>query len=136
MATNEQKAAITQNAIGALALIHRQYLPLTIQERFGDVVYDYDTQMYKNGHFRQLLRFAINLSMSSPLFGAALGGSIGFFMFNPLMAFALGGAGIGLGVYGKTQHKDSTKDVVNNMFFDYSTSKSTHLSYHNQYLMK
>jgi len=30
MATEEQKAAITQNAIGALALIHRQYLPLTI----------------------------------------------------------------------------------------------------------
>lgn len=136
MATEAQKAAITQSAIGALALIHRQYLPLTIQERFGDAVYDYDTQMYKNGHFKQLLRFAINLSMSSPLFGAALGGSIGFFMFNPLAAFALGGIGAGLGVYGKTQQKDSAKNVVKNMFSDYSTSKSTHMSYHNQYLMK
>ena len=127
MATDAQKAAITQSAIGALALIHRQYLPLTIQERFGEVVYDYDTQMYKNGHFRQLLRFAINLSMSSPLFGAALGGSVGFFMFNPLAAFALGGIGVGLGMYGKVNEKPATKDVIKNML---------HMSYHNQYLMK
>lgn len=136
MATNEQKAAITQNAIGALALIHRQYLPLTIQERFGEAVYDYDTQMYKNGHFKQLLRFAVNLSMSSPLIGAALGGSIGFFMFNPLAAFAMGAVGVGLGVHGKNAQKPSAKEVVKNMFSDYSTSKSTHMSYHNQYLIK
>ena len=136
MATEEQKAAITQNAIGALALIHRQYLPLTIQERFGETVYDYDTQMYKNGHFKNLIRFAINLAMSSPLLGAAIGGSVGFFMFNPLMAFALGGAGIATGIYGKSTQKQSTKEVVNQMFNDFSTSKSTHMSYHNRYLMK
>ena len=136
MATMEQKAAITQNSIGALALIHRQYLPLTIQERFGDVVYDYDTQMYKNGHFKQLIMFAVNLSMSSPLFGAAIGGSLGFFMFNPLVAFVLGGVGVGLGVYGRQQQKDNAKETVNNMFNDFSTSKSTHMSYHNRYLMK
>ena len=74
--------------------------------------------------------------MSSPLFGAALGGSVGFFMFNPLAAFALGGIGVGLGMYGKVNEKPATKDVIKNMFSDYSTSKSTHMSYHNQYLMK
>lgn len=136
MATNEQKAAITQNAIGALALIHRQYLPLTIQERFGDAVYDYDTQMYKNGQFKTLINFAVNLSMSSPLLGAAIGGSLGFFMFNPLMAFALGGVGIGIGIHGRSTQKPGAKDVINNMFFDYSSSKSTHMSYHNQHMIE
>jgi len=61
--------------------------------------------MYKNGHFKNLIRFAINLAMSSPLLGAAIGGSVGFFMFNPLMAFALGGAGIATGIYGKSTQK-------------------------------
>jgi len=80
--------------------------------------------------------FAVNLSMSSPLFGAAIGGSLGFFMFNPLAAFVLGGVGVGLGVYGRQQQKDNAKETVNNVFNDFSTSKSTHMSYHNRYLMK
>jgi hypothetical protein len=54
MATDLQRAAITQSVLGALVLIHKQYLPLIIQRYFGKRVYDYDTHQYKNGVFRTL----------------------------------------------------------------------------------
>nr|DAU12146.1 MAG TPA: hypothetical protein [Caudoviricetes sp.] len=43
MPTETQRAAVTQSWIGSFILIHRQFLPMIIQERFGERVYDYDT---------------------------------------------------------------------------------------------
>jgi len=44
MATETQKAAITTNFLGAAVLTHRQYLPLMLTERFGEMTWDMDTQ--------------------------------------------------------------------------------------------
>ena len=52
MATDLQRAAITQSVVGALVLIHKQYLPLIIQRYFGKRVYDYDRHQWTNGVFR------------------------------------------------------------------------------------
>lgn len=49
MATRMQKAMMTRNFIGAFVLIHRQYIPLMLQQTFGKRVYDYDAQEYKGG---------------------------------------------------------------------------------------
>ena len=43
VATTTQKAAITSTFIGSCILMHRQYLPLMLQERFGKTYYDLDT---------------------------------------------------------------------------------------------
>lgn len=52
MMTETQKAQITTNFIGQLMLIHRQYAPLLLAERFGDMVYDEDTQQMAGGIFK------------------------------------------------------------------------------------
>lgn len=52
MATEQQKAAITTQWYGNAILIHRQYLPLMLQDRFGYNLYDEDTQQFNGGQFR------------------------------------------------------------------------------------
>lgn len=52
VATETQKAAISTSILGAAALVHRQYLPLQIQDRYAKTVYDMDTQLYGQGMFR------------------------------------------------------------------------------------
>lgn len=53
--TPAQKSFITFNYAGALIMMHRQYFPVMIQQRFGATVYDFDTQAYQTGVFRALL---------------------------------------------------------------------------------
>lgn len=36
-------------------MMHRQYFPVMIQQRFGATIYDFDTQAYQPGVFRALL---------------------------------------------------------------------------------
>lgn len=52
MLTETQKSAITTNFLGASVMTHRQYLPQMLQSRFGETVYDLDTQQYDGGIFR------------------------------------------------------------------------------------
>ena len=52
VATTTQKAAITSTFIGSCILMHRQYLPLMLQERFGKTYYDLDTQEWSGGILR------------------------------------------------------------------------------------
>lgn len=52
MMTETQKAQITTTFLGSMALIHRQYLPLMGQERFGSTIYDMDIQQMTGGIFR------------------------------------------------------------------------------------
>jgi len=49
MATRLQKAMMTRNALGAFVLIHRQYIPLMLQQTWGKRVYDFDAEEYKGG---------------------------------------------------------------------------------------
>ena len=52
MQTSIQKSAITQNALGGLVMMHRQYLPVMLQERMGMSTWDYDTQQMNGGVYR------------------------------------------------------------------------------------
>lgn len=52
MQTSIQKSAITQNALGGLVMMHRQYLPVMLQERMGMSSWDYDTQQMNGGVYR------------------------------------------------------------------------------------
>lgn len=52
MQTATQKAQLNTSFLGSLLLIHRQYFPLMLQERFGEIVYDLDTQQISGGIYR------------------------------------------------------------------------------------
>lgn len=58
--TPAQKSFISFNYAGALIMMHRQYFPVMIQQRFGDTVYDFDTQAYQTGVFRAILKILYN----------------------------------------------------------------------------
>jgi len=122
MATMAQKAAITQSWIGALILIHRQYLPLMIQERLSDPVYDYDMQMIKNGQFKVFYRYLTAIARGSLIGGAAAGSLGGFFIFGAPGAFVGAAAGA---VYGyKNSIKNGKKSIkqTEREMFDYTKS--------------
>lgn len=84
MPTETQRAAVTQSWIGSFILIHRQFLPMIIQERFGERVYDYDTQMYKNGQFRTVFNIVRDLMQNNIYAGAASGAILGGAFGGPL----------------------------------------------------
>lgn len=77
IATPLQKALMTQNFVGMLFLIHRQYLGLTLQQRYGNRIYDYDTRQYKNAIFRTYFLYALELLKNSCFGGGIAGLSLG-----------------------------------------------------------
>lgn len=58
--TPAQKSWISTTWWGALIMMHRQYLPVMIQERFGELKYDLDTQEYTYGSFRMVVDMLFN----------------------------------------------------------------------------
>jgi hypothetical protein len=105
MATDLQRAAITQSVLGALVLIHKQYLPLVIQRYFGKRVYDYDTHQYKNGVFRTLFNLVGQLMQNNLIAGIGAGVFTGS-AFGGFIGATIGGAAaIGVRAYGAYQHR-------------------------------
>lgn len=141
MATDLQRAAVTQSIVGALVLIHKQYLPLIIQRYFGKRVYDYDTHQYKNGVFRTLFDFVGQLMQNNIVAGIGAGVFTGS-AFGGFFGGAVGGiAALGMRAYGAYQHKHgkeqkSLKQIFKEEFNDFSTKKSTAMSYANRYDIK
>jgi hypothetical protein len=122
MATAAQKAAITQSWVGALILIHRQYLPLMLQERFSDPVYDYDMQMYKNGQFKIFRDFLVATMRGSVLGGIGAGALGGFLIGNTLGA-AIGAIGGGIySAYARKKYGSKSMKEVYREFTDYTKS--------------
>ena len=140
MATKEQKIAITQNILGALLMIHRQYMPLMIQERAGQTVYDYDTEMNVNGQWRSLLRF-IHIFLTNPATGIITGGALAAFISPATWLVTLGA--ITGGAYGtyqtvrnyKNKQPQSIKQMKN-FFFGHSTEKEYQQSQINRWHFK
>lgn len=64
MATETQKAAITTSFMGAAILMHRQYFPLMLQERFGEQVWDPDTQQWTGGVYRGAIQDIFGLGQA------------------------------------------------------------------------
>lgn len=57
MLTSLQKAQFAANAFGALCMMHRQYIPLAVQEKWTmDKQYDYTTQRWQEASMKSVLR--------------------------------------------------------------------------------
>ena len=149
MATDLQRAAITQSVVGALVLIHKQYLPLIIQRYFGKRVYDYDRHQWTNGVFRTFFQFIGQIMQNNLLAGIGAGAFTGvaFLGTSPFVGIAVGGATIGavggaaVRAYGAYKHKHGAekktlKQIWNEEFNDFSTKRSTALSYSNRSQIK
>lgn len=114
MATPRQKAAITTNIVGASILIHRQYLPLTLQSSYANTVYDMDTEEYNGGVFRSvwklismpILKDGMNVQVElsdveqkqnkkiSALAYGSIGASLGIIVDNALISSPMSTVGI------------------------------------------
>lgn len=147
MATKTQKAAVTQGIIGAMILVHRQYLPLMLQERFSKEVYDYDMAMMKNGQLSSILSLCKQLMAASMFSGAALGGlgsyiifqSIGSIWGGPVVSMMLTAAGTLLGArYGlkNSSKSKSTKEILNDFLNDESTEYNAVKSLYHKRILK
>lgn len=58
--TPAQKSWMSTTWWGALIMMHRTYLPTMLQERFGELRYDLDTQEYTYGSFRMIVDMLFN----------------------------------------------------------------------------
>lgn len=138
MATTLQRNALTQNIIGALVQMHRQYLPLMMQEAYGKQVYDYDTQRYKNAQLRTLWGVTTDLMCGNLLAGMIAGGFGGFALGGPLGAILGIGAAVPVRTAYKIRHSKAQqkeigyKKVLRNYFADFSTRDTSHKSYANR----
>jgi hypothetical protein len=127
--------------LGALVLIHKQYLPLIIQRYFGKRVYDYDTHQYKNGIFRTLFNLVGQLMQNNLMAGIGAGVFTGSAFGGSIGAVAGGLAAVGIHAYGAYKHRNgkeskTVKQIYNETFNDFSTKKSTAISYANRYAIK
>ena len=140
MATDLQRASITQSIIGSFILIHRQYLPLIVQRYFGKMVYDYDTEQMKNGVFRTLFNYVGEVMKNNLALGIGAGAFTGGAFAGPLGVFLGVTSAVGFRAYGAYQHRNgieskSMKQINKEMFGDFSNKKSTRTSYQNRYNM-
>lgn len=143
MATKTQKAAITQNVLGAAVLTHRQYLPLMIQERFSNTVFDYDMSMYKNGQHRLFFNYCTALMSTSPVIGGALGASLAYailrstpYIGNYISLFGAA-AGIYYSYYSRKNKSNESFSQINQRFFNDNSSETSRLkSHYNKKMLK
>lgn len=114
MMTPTQKAQITTSIIGSYAMIHRQYAPLMMSERFGSTVYDMDIQQMDGGIFRS--------------------GAKGFYYMAKTLAKFLTGSVRNMSVKkgyvdakdyynSKLNNKDSIKDYMESRYINYATKR-------------
>ena len=122
IATPLQKALMSYTLIGSFFLIHRQYLGLMLQQRWGQRVYDYDTRQYKNSIFRTAVKYFAEL-IKNNIFSAGVAGAItGLAFFGPFVNMALAGTIVGTVsniVYRKThkEHQQKSISEINKEFF-------------------
>lgn len=144
MATTLQKNILTQNIIGALVLMHRQFLTLQLQEGFAKASYDYDMREYKNGQFREMFDMLFQLAKENALLGyaglslmgLAFGGPIGMTvipggvaMYNIISAIRKRYFGV---QEVEEKEKKSTKDILKDYFNDTSSQKDYTKSLYNR----
>lgn len=122
MATRLQKAMMTRNFIGAFVLMHRQYIPLMLQQTWGKRVYDYDAQEYKGGQFRTLFEYVDQLCCSNALAAVGAGAFVGvaFGGFSTVPIVACSTAALARAIYNRVRGKKKTFKQVNEEFFGQS----------------
>lgn len=72
MMSETQKSAVTANALGAFVLMHRQYLPVMLQERFAKAQWDNSMQEMNGGVFRALTDFQMIKDLASAAWCASI----------------------------------------------------------------
>lgn len=143
MATVLQKAGAQRSWLGAFFFIHRQYLPLMIQERWGNTVWDNDTQQYKNGLNRVVLKYLQALCFTGIL-PAIVAGIAGGNIFLSSLAGAYApylGLAASTSAYAYAKKKKLTKgkkwSSTNKQFFnDQTTEQLSRQSQFNRYTIK
>lgn len=136
VATGLQRASIQQSWIGMFMMIHRQYLPLMLQERWGQNVYDYDMQEYKGGTFRITLQYLRELAYNTLIPGMIGTGAFGYVFLGP-WGIALSGVAAAMRVYGKSKGKNKSFKQINKEFFkNFKDQKSTIKSVENEFAVK
>lgn len=138
MATALQRNALTQNIIGALVQMHRQYLPLMLQEAYGKQVMDYDTQRYKNSQLRTVWSLTTDLMCGNMLAGMIAGGFTGYALGGPLGSIAGIGAAIPTRIAYKIRHSKAQqkelgyKKVLRKYLRNFDTRDDSHKTYANR----
>lgn len=140
--TGLQQCMLTQNIIGALVLMHRQFVTLSLQENFGEATYDYDTKTYKNGQFRDFFILISKLAKENIFFGAAASSLLGLGFMGPYGLVLLPA---GMAIYGivkkirnrysndqnrNTEEKIGVKNTIKNFFNDESSEEAYMKSLH------
>lgn len=72
MMSETQKSAITANVVGAFVLMHRQYLPVMLQERYAKAQWDNSMQQMNGGVFRALTDFKMIRDLASATWCASI----------------------------------------------------------------
>lgn len=142
MLTDEQKTYLQATTLGSFFLIHRSYIITYLNEWYGNTVYDYDTQQYKNGHFKFLLNFINQLQQNNLVLGTLSSAGAGAVLAGPLGA-SIGGA-ISIGRFVRStylrsknnEQKSTVQEIFKKFFADYDNEISTKRSYHNKALAK
>lgn len=121
MATRLQKALMTRNWLGALVLIHRQYIPLMLQQTWGKRVYDFDAEEYKGGQFRTLFNYVRNVACANVLSSVGAGAFVGlaFGGFAPVPIIACSVLSLAYSLQHKIRNRKDKKSIkeVNKEFF-------------------
>lgn len=136
MLTAMQKAALSQNILFNIIMIHRNYLIPMFNRYFGEQVYDYNTRQYKNGEFRTLFKFVLELSQNNLMAGMASGAFTGASFGGGLGAVI--GAAVGASIYSYNRFKNgksqkSLKQILNENFNTFDTDKNAAMSYYRRY---
>ena len=144
MATRLQKAMMTRNFIGAFVLIHRQYIPLMLQQTFGKRIYDNDAQEYRGGQFRTMFDFVNRLCASNMLAGVGAGAFLGvaFGGFSPFSIIGCSTLALAWSIYQKSRLKikgekaKTLKETWNDFFHNAETTQEHAQKTANKYQIK
>ena len=121
MATRLQKAMMTRNFLGAFVLIHRQYIPLMLQQTWGKRVYDFDAEEYKGAQFRTLFNYVRNVACANALSSIGAGAFVGlaFGGFAPVPIIFCSALSLAYSLQHKIRHRGDKKSLkdVNKEFF-------------------
>lgn len=72
MQTETQKSAIMSNVFGAFVLMHRQYLPVMLQERFGNANWDESMQQLNGGIYKEAFDLNMLKAFTSAMWMASI----------------------------------------------------------------
>ena len=143
MATKLQRTLLVKSWAGILLMIHRQYFPLMLDKYFGNRVYDYDMQEYKNGLHRNMFNLISKTTGNNLLLSTLAWSSLGTLFFNPAMGSVIGAA-IGVGNYLRVRRNNKKNGIkpegvikqVKKYFNDKSSDKAYVNSLSNKYQLK